>query len=100
MRIPTIETEHLLIRDFTLEDAAIRQQVMEEGFGEPVSAEDNALWMQWTMLGYGEFAKIYQPPYGERALCLKTTGEVIGAVGFVPAGVPWAVLAEFRQPNE
>ena len=35
-------------------------------------------------MSYEELAKLYQPPYGERAVTLKQTGQLIGACGFVP----------------
>ena len=28
-------------------------------------------WLQWTILSYEELAKLYQPPYGERAVTLQ-----------------------------
>ncbi len=36
------------------------------------------------MLNYEQLSALYQPPYGDRAICLKDTGEVVGAVGLVP----------------
>jgi RimJ/RimL family protein N-acetyltransferase len=41
-------------------------------------------WLQWTILSYTQLAKLYQPPYGERAVVHKQTQQLIGACGFVP----------------
>lgn len=41
-------------------------------------------WLQWTVLGYGQFARLDQPPFGERAIVLRNTGQLIGLLGYVP----------------
>ena len=41
-------------------------------------------WLRWTILGYDQLARLYQPPYGERAVELKRERTVIGACGYVP----------------
>jgi RimJ/RimL family protein N-acetyltransferase len=41
-------------------------------------------WLRWTVLNYEQLASLFQPPYGDRAVVLKTTDEIIGACGFVP----------------
>ncbi len=48
--------------------------------------------MQWTILSYEELAKLYQPPYGDRAVVLKPTQQVIGVCGFVPCFGPFGQL--------
>jgi len=45
---------------------------------------ERAQWLQWTVLSYTQLAQLYQPPYGERAVVHKQTGQLIGACGFVP----------------
>ena len=45
---------------------------------------ERAQWLQWTVLSYTQLAQLYQPPYGERAVVHKHTGQLIGACGFVP----------------
>jgi RimJ/RimL family protein N-acetyltransferase len=45
---------------------------------------ERAEWLQWTVLSYTQLAKLYQPPYGERAVIQKHTQQLIGACGFVP----------------
>ena len=46
--------------------------------------EERQRWLQWTVLGYEMFSMLDQPHYGERAIVLKESGEIIGAVGIVP----------------
>ena len=47
----------------------------------------------------GELAQLYQPPYGDRAVALKSTGEMIGMVGFVPCLAAYGQLPELRLGN-
>jgi RimJ/RimL family protein N-acetyltransferase len=42
-----------------------------------------ARWLEWTVLGYEQYDRLHQPPYGERAVVLKPAGQLIGACGFV-----------------
>lgn len=41
-------------------------------------------WLRWTVLNYEQLAKLHQPPYGDRAVVLKATGQLAGSCGFVP----------------
>jgi hypothetical protein len=57
-------------------------------------------WLQWTVLGYEMFATLGQPHYGERAVTLKETGEIIGAVGIVPYLDTFNRVAAFKRPSD
>jgi RimJ/RimL family protein N-acetyltransferase len=64
---------------------------------------ERAEWLQWTILGYTQLAKLYQPPYGERAIEHKQTQQLIGACGFVPcldAFEQFAALSPARRPSQ
>src|SRR5262249_48911727 len=50
----------------------------------PSAREQIRTWLQWTVLNYEQLARLHQPPYGERAVLLKETGCLVGAIGFVP----------------
>jgi RimJ/RimL family protein N-acetyltransferase len=56
------------------------------------SLEDRKQWLQWTVLNYDQLARLYQPPYGERAIELKSSGALIGSVGFVPCLNPFTQI--------
>jgi len=83
-RIPTLETERLVIRELTLDDLESINNVLNKAFGREVSISERQRWLQWTVLGYEMFSMLEQPHYGERAIVLKEMGEIIGAVGIVP----------------
>ncbi|NWF69270.1 MAG: hypothetical protein HXY40_09290 [Chloroflexi bacterium] len=91
MRLPLLESERLLIRPFTLDDLEAKQRLDLAVWGE-TPLETQRAWLQWPAAGYEQFTRLGQPPYGDRALVLKATGEIIGAVGLVPAWIPWDVL--------
>lgn len=40
-------------------------------------------------MNYRELADLNQPPYGDRAIVVRETDELVGAVGYVPFFSPW-----------
>lgn len=87
MHMPPLQTERLVIRPFTMDDLDAVYQVLDvelrdAGMGNAgaKALNDRRRWLQWTVLNYNQLARLYQPPYGERAVVLPT-GEVIGAAG-------------------
>jgi RimJ/RimL family protein N-acetyltransferase len=104
MPVPPLETERLLIRPFTMEDLdAIHHlldiELLTADFGseQARTRQEREHWLQWTVLSYEELAKLYQPPYGDRAIVLKPTQHVIGACGFVPSMGPFGQLPSLRS---
>lgn len=96
----TLETERLIIREYAQGDAEARMALMTECFESDYTLDQHQGWLDWTIASYREHGAMFQPPYGDYAVVLKSTGELIGSVGLVPQGIPWAVLPEFRAPNE
>jgi len=100
-RIPVLETDRLIIRELRMEDLEAINAVLNQCFGMEMTAAERRPWLQWTVLGYEMFAMLRQPHYGERAVVLKETGEVIGAVGIVPYLDTFNEVAAFHQaPND
>lgn len=83
-RIPLLETDRLIIRELTMDDLESINNVLNRSFEMDVPIEGRKRWLEWTVLGYEMFDMLDQPHYGERAVVLKETGELIGAVGIVP----------------
>ena len=44
------------------------------------------------MLNYDQLARLYQPPYGDRAIVLKDERTLIGSCGYVPCLGPYGQL--------
>jgi RimJ/RimL family protein N-acetyltransferase len=97
--VPTLTTARLVIRPFTLEDLDAAVRVLDEALDGSASAARAARehWLTWTVLNYEQLAKLYQPPYGDRAVALRATGELIGAVGYTPCYYPFGQLGSFTQ---
>ena len=87
MRVPTLETERLLIREFARDDLAAVVQL----YGGDGSAEWSD-WLAWTVLAYAQLARLHQPPYADRAIVSKQTGDIIGACGYAPLLAPFGQI--------
>ncbi len=97
-----LETERLVVRPLAADDLADVHRVLDEAFddgrlaADPAALAERRSWLAWTMLSQEWLDKLNQPPYGERAVTLKATGEIIGAVGYVPCLMPFGQLPEMR----
>ena len=107
MRMPPLETERLIIRPFTLYDLDDVHRLLDvdlasADFGAEgaLTGEERQHWLQWTVMNYEALAKLYQPPYGDRAVTLRQTGEVIGACGYVPCLAPFGQLPSLRGGSD
>ncbi|KAA3658401.1 MAG: N-acetyltransferase [Chloroflexi bacterium] len=98
-RIPILKTARLIIRELTMHDLEVFNNVVNQSHGSEISLDAHQRWLQWTVLGYEMFAMLEQPHYGERAVVLKETGEIIGAVGIVPYLDTFNRVAAFNRPS-
>lgn len=94
-----LQTSRLNIRPLTMDDLDNIHTILNACFGES-SLEERREWLEWTVRNYKALANLHQPPYGERAVTLKDMGELIGAVGLVPAFGPFQRLPSFRKNGE
>ena len=92
-----IETQRLLIRAFRPEDLTTIHRILEQTFGDGTKLKDEAAlheraeWLAWSRLNHSWFPRMGQAPYGDRAIVLKSSGALIGSVGYVP------LLGPFEQ---
>ena len=86
----TLETSRLIIRAFQPADLRAIHRMLDLTFGDGSKIDDeHALnerrsWLEWSRLSAEWLPKMFQPPYGDRAVVLKSSNKVIGAVGLVP----------------
>src|SRR5437588_169370 len=91
-RMPPLETERLVIREFRAEDLDTVYRILDvepaEAEGRlPPSIEQRRRWLEWAMGSANLLADLNQPPYGDRAMTVRNGGTLIGACGLVPAMV-------------
>jgi len=99
--IPELRTQRLSVRRLTMADLeACHSLYMETGWAdaalsEAANRDRRRTWLEWTVRSYDELLALTQPPYGERAVTLQSTGEFIGLVGLVPLLAPFGQLPAF-----
>lgn len=94
--MPVLETERLLVHPFELTDLEACHQLLDvEAWQTGRSLGDRETWLRWTVLNYGALADLKQPAFGDRAVTLKSTGDLVGSVGLVPALMPFERLPSF-----
>jgi ribosomal-protein-alanine N-acetyltransferase len=106
MHVPPLETERLWVRPFAMEDLEPIHQILDvelaaADFGSEgvKTLAERRRWLQWTVWGYDELALLYQPPYGDRAIVLRASQELIGACGFVPCLGPFGQIPTLQLPG-
>jgi [ribosomal protein S5]-alanine N-acetyltransferase len=102
MRMPVLDTSRLLIRPLVMVDMESVYQLVdvdladiEIGTEGSLSREERRRWLEWSVLNYEALASMHQPPYGDRGVILRETGELIGLCGYVPAFGPFDQLPSF-----
>jgi RimJ/RimL family protein N-acetyltransferase len=104
--MPVLETERLTIRPFVEDDLTDIHRILDvelsdAGFGSEgaQALAERETWLRWTILNYEQLAKLYQPPYGDRAIVLKPAGLLAGACGYVPCLNAFGQLPSAAQPT-
>lgn len=101
--VPPLKTERLLIRELEAADLDDCQALFVDiAWTDPALTPEEDLaerraWLGWSIAGYRQFARLYQPPLGERAITDGATGEFLGLVGYVPSFAPFERLASLGE---
>lgn len=97
--MPTLETRRLRVRPLAMDDLPDVHQLLDVDLAEADFGSEGAkalaereAWLRWTVLNYDQLARLYQPPYGERAITRRDSGQLVGLVGFVQSLGPWEQL--------
>lgn len=103
LTMPILETARLTVRPFIADDLVAIHQILDvelaaADFGSEgaLGLEERRRWLDWTIAGYTELAKLYQPPYGDRAVVSRADGALLGACGFTPALAPFGQIPALR----
>lgn len=104
--MPTLETIRLIIRPFVMEDLIDVHRLLDIELNtddlhteKMDTMKERSKWLEWSVLNYAQLAKLYQPPYGDRAILMKKTGKLIGSCGYVPCLMPFEQLPNFSYYN-
>jgi len=107
IEMPSLETSRLLIRPFEIEDLEDAHRLFDIELSdyelhsdEIVSKNDRAEWLQWSILNYKHLAKLDQPPYGDRAIILKSNEVLVGSCGYVPCLNAFEQMPNFDYYNK
>jgi [ribosomal protein S5]-alanine N-acetyltransferase len=95
MQMPLLETERLLVRPFVDGDLPGLIAVLEIAHTDGHAAAER--YVRHGALNATVLAELGQPPYGDRAVVLRTTGELAGVVGLVPSLGPFDQLRPVDQ---
>lgn len=82
MLLPTLKTDRLRIRPLTVKDLSICHQLYldtkwaDQGLVDKRNLQIRRIWLDWTIRNYTELDRLNQPPYGDRAVELRESGQV------------------------
>jgi RimJ/RimL family protein N-acetyltransferase len=102
----TLSTDRLAIRAFHPDDLPAIHRILDQTFGagmlvdDPVALRERRSWLEWSILSEKWLGELHQPPYGDRAIALKASGDVIGAVGYVPLLMPFEQMPDLGGAAE
>ena len=85
--LPPIRTPRLVIRPLGDDDRDASRAVLD-----PDDEAAFRRWFTWAVAAPPALAELLQPPFGERAVILAESDELIGLVGLVPSLGPFAQL--------
>ena len=96
--LPAVEAARVTIRPLVETDLdAVCALMVDVGWADPALSpadhrSERRTWLDWTIAGYREFARLHQPQYGERAVVRRDDGAFLGMIGMVPCLAPFGQL--------
>lgn len=97
-----IVTERLIIREFRPTDLGEIYRILDvelkfiDSKHQDSSISQRKKWLDWTIQGYEQNRMLLNPPYGDHAIVLKDTFQLIGTCGFVPVLAPLGLVPYYR----
>ncbi len=87
-----LASDRLVIRPFLAAELDEVSQLLDVELGEALPPRERGRWLAWTTLAYEQLARMHQPPYGDMAMTLAGSGELVGACGLVPILMPLSLV--------
>lgn len=97
-----IVTERLIIREFRPSDLGEIYRILDvelkfiDSIEQDSSISQRKKWLEWTLQGYEQNRMLLNPPYGDSAIVLKDTLQLIGVCGLVPVLAPLGLIPYYR----
>jgi [ribosomal protein S5]-alanine N-acetyltransferase len=97
-----IVTERLIIREFRPSDLGEIYRILDvelkfiDSLEQDSSIAQRKKWLEWTVQGYEQNRMLLNPPYGDSAIVLKDTLQLIGTCGLVPVLAPFGLIPYYR----
>ena len=99
LHMPALTTDRLTVRPFTMDDLEPLYQILDVELADAHTGGEHAEsqgrraeWLRWAVANYEQLAFMYQFPFGDRAVALRETGELIGAAGYSPTLMPFSLV--------
>lgn len=97
-----IVTERLIIREFRPSDLGEIYRILDvelkfkDSLKQDSSIAQRKKWLEWTVQSYEQNRMLLNPPYGDHAIVLKDTLQLVGAIGLVPVLAPLGLIPYYR----
>ena len=78
LQMPVLETERLIVRPLVMGDLEdCHRLFLDIKWADPTASDELNLqsrreWLEWTVRNYVALARLNQPPYGDRAVVMKS----------------------------
>jgi RimJ/RimL family protein N-acetyltransferase len=101
-----IVTNRLIIREFRPSDLGEIYRILdvELGFIDSVEQDSSIAqrkkWLEWTLRSYELNRMLLNPPYGDNAIVLKDSLQLIGACGLVPVLAPLGLIPYYKYAGD
>src|SRR5512143_1091678 len=98
-----LETDRLTIRTFRRDDLEIVHRILTLAFGaaehedQATALAERGSWLEWSRLNQKWLPRLHQAPYGDLAVELKGSQQVIGVAGYVPLLDVYDQIPELRD---
>jgi [ribosomal protein S5]-alanine N-acetyltransferase len=90
LTMPVLETERLRVRELVADDLDVVHHILDlegaagDAHATVLTRDQRRAWLTWSIESYTQYAMLYQPPLGERAIVRHEDTVLVGIVGFVP----------------
>jgi RimJ/RimL family protein N-acetyltransferase len=96
--VRSLETDRLIIRAFVHDDGDAYTRLIDEAFGAGSSGspDEKRAVLEYQIAADPGLAALHQPPYGDRAIVLRSSNEIVGSVGYAACLMPFGQLPSFE----